>query len=221
MPICLFAHILADTGNSLSFKHVLVLWGGEWCALWLLPGVGVVWSEGWGCPARNMLEESPTTTPCRTGAQESCWGGWNSSKVGLEPWRVPSPRGGSTPVSKAKSLRRACNPGPSSTASLTHICSIYLTAQGHPYSSLARSVCPVCSLGQQAPTRSTKHISAHLLPARPSLTPLPHHHHHSCGMQNTQQSQPRAQGARASNSVSLRWFVTWYHVMCGSLSSWG
>ena len=143
--------------------------------------------RGGGALPETCWKQAPPT-PCRTGAQESCWGGWNSSKVGLEPWRVPSPGGGSTPVSKAKSLRLAYNPGPSSMGSLTHICSIYLTAQGHPYSSLARSVCPVCSLGQQAPTRSTKHISAHLLPARPSLTPPPHHHHHSCGMQNIQQA---------------------------------
>lgn len=42
-------------------------------------------------------------------------------------------------------------------------------------------------LSQPAPTHSTKHVSSHPLPpVGPSLTHP--HHHHSCGVQNTQQA---------------------------------
>lgn len=102
-----------------------------WCGL-----------RGGGALPRDILE---ARCPSGLGLRKATQRGWNSSKVEVEPWRLPSPGEGSTPVSKAKSLWLACDPGPFAVASLPHICSIYLTAPGHPYSSLAHSFCPVCS----------------------------------------------------------------------------
>lgn len=81
----LFAHSLANTGNSLPFKCLLI-WAGDTS---VLPSgslsssvVGMVQVLGLGVLGRK---HRGSRAP-RAGAQESCQGGRGSSEVGLKSW---------------------------------------------------------------------------------------------------------------------------------------
>ena len=162
------------------------------------------------------MEASPT--PNQGWSSRELPGRVGELKGGLRA--LPSPEG-STPGSKAKSLRLTCGLGPFSVASLTHISSVYVTIQGQPYSGLAHSLCHVCSPGTNSYSVYKAHFSSPP-PASMAFSDTPHHHH-NCDIQSTQQTVTAKGSVCMSQqqfvlAMVLMWYCyLWFPVILGTI----